>query len=210
MFPNQRLKRAIHILLLTWCWLTPNAWADDLNPENKANVADHDDVSRLRLYLAPGYFMFSRDDVSASGFSAAGGIHYGITERWGIAAGYRQAYSSQEQFTSLFSQIDFRASYAIFGSQVLHRNTTRLNDWKVAEYSMHNAGGLIAEAAISQYYFSGSTSVVSFSGPGLGLRYEFPSASLHNWVVGARFDRVTNSRYVLYSYELLGGIYLWL
>lgn len=204
------MSRSLLISLFFWA-----SWASGQTPRSDGTadlqLLDQDtETSRVRLSLSPDFGGAVGTGRSALGYGMGLALTYALTERWGIAAGFRQTFYISNGISPMFSQIDLRAVYSLKGS--LLKESTRIAVDREAVYSAEPSrkGGFQLQGCLSQFLYNADYTIVQMTGLGAAALYEFPASGTLAYHIGARVDVTFNRQFLLVPFQVFGGISLWL
>lgn len=184
--------------------------ADETAPPQQSQVKEDVDTSHVRVELAPGYaILHSSNGASLSGAMISIGAQYATSTKWAFGLGVSECFKLSG-LVALFTQLDFKASFAITGSQLIQRSTTSVGSAQVVKSEPYSTGGWRANAYATDYLLAGSTEVVSYTGLGLGAGYEFASRSGANTFLGLKFEQARSPASTMTAIQGSIGFMFWL
>ena len=166
---------------------------------NSPSVVTGEDENRVQLQIAPevASILKSTDHDKAAGAGVS--FIYALSDSVGMGGGIRHAISPNMngavETKKVYTQFDIRLVYAL-NKGLIYYTSKKPNEQKV--------GGTRVQFYVNQYYFS--REVTPYSGPGIGVSQEFMATKALNYIVGTRFDRISNSSQTLYPLQAYAGI----
>jgi hypothetical protein len=193
----------------------PAAAQEVVSSRGDTQLDRHAESKALRLTGSADYVSITKSQANTASIHISGpavgvGFLYGASRSIGVVGIARQAFSSQSQFSSMFSELALGLSYAITGSLLREGEEIRLNGKVVVQSRDHSSGGLRITVLANQYFLNASSTVVGLSGLGSSLIWEAPSTAAWSWHIGARADIASNGKIVIVPIQGFLGISYWL
>jgi hypothetical protein len=193
--------------VFTFILFSSLAQAQNSNPN--AEIEEAPSAKKTLVGLDMGVVQLDTDAASVTGllFNLEG--KYGFSESWAIGLVGAQSYNISG-FTSIYTSIAVKLSYALWGSQVRDTNSVSISDSLVANTTDFSVSGLYLEPSVRQVFFNGSTRAVPLSGVGLDVNYQFGSSD--DWVyrLGFGYEMLSNGVATLSPMRFHFGILYWL
>ncbi len=132
-----------------------------------------DDQKSTRLFFETSGSVYRSSNQTQQNAVGIGAIlSHGIRDHWGVELGLRQDGSTQS-LSAVSTSLRAHMVYAVTGNLRQVRKKTEINGVILADEITPYRSGLRAVLGGAQFFFSGSTATVAFSGISAGLRYEF-------------------------------------
>jgi hypothetical protein len=168
-----------------------------LGAENLQVVDVQTDDKRVSLYASPEYFVLKQNEVVISGLSISAGFIYALNDNWAVVPGIQQAYSPDDDYATLFTNLNFGAVWAITGKLNRSDRVLTADGWPVVKSINDPTGGFRFLFKGTQYFLNTKSAAIPYSGAGVGIYYEFPSAESISFSLGLDADRVSNGDAVM-------------
>jgi hypothetical protein len=176
-----------------------------LADEDQASVESRIDRSQrpLSALINLGYTSLSNptgSKLSGPGLELL--IQYALNERWATGLGIAQMNLGS---SGSASAISFRATYALWGSlrtveEKVYQDAKLITKSKSLEKS-----SLCLQLLGSQYFINATRNTVPYSGYGLATYYKFVGTDYANFIVGAKYESVSNTN-TLSAINLFAGM----
>ena len=83
---------------------------------------------------------------------------------------------------------------------------TTVDNSKITTVTDYDMSGFRAQLIRAQYYFNASATTIPYSGNGISLYYEHINSSRTSYVVGGRFDMISNTEYSATPMQIFVGV----
>ena len=158
-----------------------------------------EDSEAMGLLISADYYNYDLDSINLSSSGLGFGIEIPIRSWLNLGILSQQAFSSQDNFATLFTTFAFRAQFALSGNFKHADHEFISNSRRYLKFESHNPGGFRAAIGMKQSSFNTSESAVPYSGFGGQLAYDFPQWGSTVYRIGIDFDRLTNSANIITS-----------
>lgn len=176
----------------------------DLAPEKDVTIKVKE--SKTKLYIIGDYITVG----SPSGGAALSGIGVSFQGQFALNKNYAVNISARQNFsfagTSIITSFDGRLTYALTGKLLGEDKETFINGVKVADAKDYDLSGFRLQLVASQYYFNASATTVPYNGLGISAYYEMTNKNRFNYIMGARFDSISNSSFTAAPLSVFFGV----
>lgn len=179
---------------------------DDAKRVEKEVRVDQE-THRMRLYFRTDFTNIPSPASDGTPLSAFGltitGL-YAFSDK--IAAGFSAWQSFTLTGSSVITSFDGRLVYALTGKLTSTDEQTTIDNTRVISVKDYDTSGFRAELLAVQYYFNASANTVPYNGFGFGGYYEFVNQARTSFIVGGRYDMISNSDYSTSPMQFFVGV----
>ena len=192
-------KLALFSLLISL--LLSLAESAEISNRSSGDIKSQVIESRTRFSLSTEAILLNNAGTPANSIGFGVGIQYALSEKWALKTSFNQAFYITA-FSPLYSSVDIRAVYALTGSLISKNENITVGSNEVLKSEEYLQGGWRLQGQSDLYFFNTDSSVISFTGLGIGASYEFPSTNRKNINIGMRLDFVSSSTATLVPLQL--------
>lgn len=163
-------------------------------------------TGHFRAEVGSEVFVFQQSGSSLQTIEGAARFSYGFSEKWLTSLAIGQAFSTTTLGTTVYTRFAVQADYALHGRTSRRTRIIRFGDDDTARTRPMYHGAFLVGLRLSQFFFHGVASTLSFSGPGLALTYELPTGADYSFKVSGAVDRIANRTSSIFAFS--GGVSL--
>lgn len=169
-------------------------------------LRESSEAKKNNAFGTAGYYQMRSRTLTVTGLEFNLGFRHARDEKLSFGPRLRQAFASDESYTTLYTGFSMDLDYAVTGRMTLEEGETYEKEQRIFKYRERNTGGFKVTLTMSQFFINTINVAVPFSGPGVGFRYDFPSDGVITITGGAGIDRLTNTEIMLVPFLVYAGL----
>lgn len=200
------LKPALLALLVIAALQTGYAKEQTSLTEGRLDTETGEDRFRINMAFQVRSLSNQSTGESLLGYGMHLQLGYALEDKWALAVGLGQVFSSDDLQSLIFTETEVQLIYAVSSTLIRRKKKLSVSEYPVYSAEEYLHGGLRVAIQANQVFFSTSSSAVPFSGPGLESAYEWATKSNLALYVGGRIDFLRNSGTQITPIGIFSGI----